>query len=1390
MAEAIIRVNGRPVINTFKALKKEVKKLERELLGATIGSEEFIKKAQEVKQARAAFEKVKNEINAVRFATQNAGNFITRFVKSGMGTLSGFTMDHLVGAIRGGANKAVDELLKLADAMADVRKTTGMTQIEVKQLWDDFDQINTRTDKMDLLKISAVGGRLGITDPKEIADFTQEIDKAYVALGDNFSGGLEVVAEKLGKVKNLFSETKEMSYAEAVNRIGSALNDLAADGTSSEENISDFALRVGQLPSALKPGTAQVLGLGAAFEESGIDAKIASSGFTNFILTAGRNIDKFAYSMNIGVEEAQKLLETHPEEFFLRFAQGMKGIDPVETTKIFESLKLNTNEVVKAVGAASDNTDLFNHSMKNAAVSMAEMSSLQDEFNIKNETAGAIWDKIRYTFIDLFTSGQVFGLFEGFTQGVGKLLGVTQDADDTTKNFKDRIFFLADMVKTATVGLIAYIATSRLYILITTKSTRATIGEYMAKKWSVFWTKAQRAALILASLAQALYARNLKKATKAMKLFNATTGRNPLGLLLGLLASVISYFVYFRNEVGETTKALSKQEAATKGVTDAQTAMTEAGEKSAHKMKNAIEPLIRIIESENATLDMRKRAYEDLIAIAPEFENSVDNEYRAIKDLGEIYRTLAAQIVEVAKAKGLQNVIEKKAEELAKAKAEAYQAQKDKDREDEKYSENREYNKRRDEEHQVGIDAANTFGDKNDRMGATLFRDLGKKEDSTVKAKALADANQRVLEKQEELNAATGYRNQQMDELLAKMKALETAGKKETQEYKKLQEQLYQYTGIAEKPTNHNKNPNNNGNPKTPTNRPSLAKIDTGIKEALATQKKWGKEVLSSERENWDLRHKITKENLQTEIDLINEQTKRKLENLESEKTQILSEQQEIINKIKTLEVEREKPQTSLEDKAEIDKSIAAYESPLQRMDKNIQIYADRRVLIEDKAQIEIKTVREKYIFQSIEDEKNAFEKKQEREKVQRELEIEQMHVSEEKKKELRKQFEKEQLTEQTEYLDTLKDQLSTLLNDGDFEGLNLKDIILTDEGKEALIQNLEELGLSMDQIELILARIKNGGGEDEFSGTGILSGADVLGMSPEQWETLFDNIDTWQGKVEMAIAVTKAMQQVWATFYELQSQREQERLSAFEANAERKKEALQKQLDNGYITQSEYDNKVKKLEEEVEKRRALAAYKQAKYEKQQAIISAIISTAQGVAASLSTGGVVGIALAAIVGALGAAQIAMIASQPLPPKQGYAQGGHTTGLGYTDESGEEVAGVVHKDEYVVPKWLKQDPVVANVIDWLEAKRTGNDTPFARGGNVSAADDTIIDYQEDDMEQNQYNQLLYGMMLRLNQNLEKWEKNGISAYVVADEHNGEQMRDGIRKYERLKNKNKR
>lgn len=94
-------------------------------------------------------------------------------------------------------------------------------------------------------------------------------------------------------------------------------------------------------------------------------------------------------------------------------------------------------------------------------------------------------------------------------------------------------------------------------------------------------------------------------------------------------------------------------------------------------------------------------------------------------------------------------------------------------------------------------------------------------------------------------------------------------------------------------------------------------------------------------------------------------------------------------------------------------------------------------------------------------------------------------------------------------------------------------------------------------------------------------------------------------------------------------------------------------------------------------KRRAAEA------DRQQAEFNIIINAAQAVAkAYASAPPPYNIGLAALVGGLAIAQLAIIESTPLPT---FAKGGFTGKGGDRDHTGERVAGIVHEDEFVINK---------------------------------------------------------------------------------------------------------
>ena len=155
-------------------------------------------------------------------------------------------------------------------------------------------------------------------------------------------------------------------------------------------------------------------------------------------------------------------------------------------------------------------------------------------------------------------------------------------------------------------------------------------------------------------------------------------------------------------------------------------------------------------------------------------------------------------------------------------------------------------------------------------------------------------------------------------------------------------------------------------------------------------------------------------------------------------------------------------------------------------------------------------------------------------------------------------------------------------------------------------------------------------------------SSLNIFTQMEENGKTAFENmIKNAQGwKEEMAI-ITQAVGDVLRDVFNQMEERQNAYYERQFANLDKEKEvALQ------FAGESATGREA--IERQYEEKKVALQREQVKKQKQIAIFSAIINIAQGITASLAQGGPAGIILAALVGVLGAVQIASIANTPLP----------------------------------------------------------------------------------------------------------------------------------------------
>lgn len=1159
--------------------------------------------SQDYQRYQAELTQVNNRLDELRGRSQTARSSIGSLADS-FNRYQGIAVA-AVAALTGVAltiDKIIDINGKLSDAQSDVMKTTGMTKVEVDELTKSFGLLQTRTSRIDLLGIAEQGGRIGIAK-EEIGDFVNVMNKAAVALGDSFTGGAEEVSNKLGKIKFLFEQTKDLNVDESYNAIGSAINDLGANGVASENNIAEFTTRIGSLTDVLKPTIQETLALGAAFEESGIEAEVSSRAYSIFMNRASTESGKFAKVMGITQVEVEKMINTNPLEFMLKFAEGMKGMDATKTSKTLDYLGISADGANKVIGAMGNNTARFRELIDLSNTSFATGTSLINEYNVKNTNLAAVLEKLGKTISGWFSSETFVKWLTGAVDWLARFVGATEDADGSVTAWRNTLVFIAKVLAIVTAAMLTNVGWQKLVVLWTTRSAEANILYTIAAKARAFADGVATLSTQALVLAQNILAFNLKGTAQAFRAMTATMMTTPWGFIIGAIAAIGTAYLMFRKNADEASKTQ-------KVLSDVH---LEAS-KNIAKEKLEIELYTKIAQDQNRTEAERIKAINKLNEIIPDHIGNLTLENIKTAEGISILQKYTAELYANARAKAVQS----KFDELAKERVDIenktsknYQSSTGQFLSTITGQDNSlEFKNRKEVEQYVLKTFSKSLNTRKDKVtGVTL---VNKEMYETLVNKYMDDYG--INEKEKELASKDSQMKALEAELLKNTVKDITKGKEETTL------------------TNYN----------TPSGDKAGSK---------GTKKKYDDSYINDELRLREELYNARKKSEEDRIALMQEGYEKSLaiEKLNSQsKIQELNFQSDAV---KSLQTKLDKELIAAQ-KANDPKKIESIKNQKELLIEKEKELNEQRITEEKLHQLRVGTIEEKAAKDQLEKAKLAFDQAKVLRETKYNEQLAALGNNERAKEKLKKEFELQELAEEEKFLNELIAKFNTIVGKGKFDGIDLS--LLTPEQVAQFTAEAEKIGLTL--AELIAKKNALAGKGTDFS---ILQGqgTDILGFSPEQWESAFSNFDTLEEKIQAATVVFGGLQNAWSmysSFVEVNSRKELQTLDK-KQTAERAK--LKKQLDHKQISQAAYDKKIAKLDQDKEKAQAEAEYKRAKMERTGALLSIATNTAIGVmkavAASPLTGG---LPWSAIIGGMGLLQAAMVLKNPLPAK------GHEEGL--------------------------------------------------------------------------------------------------------------------------------
>lgn len=380
-----------------------------------------------------------------------------------------------------------------------------------------------------------------------------------------------------------------------------------------------------------------------------------------------------------------------------------------------------------------------------------------------------------------------------------------------------------------------------------------------------------------------------------------------------------------------------------------------------------------------------------------------------------------------------------------------------------------------------------------------------------------------------------------------------------------------------------------------------------------------------------------------------------------------------------------------------------------ERFEKEMAQYEAKKDKLEDYDQI-VETLQRQHNNNLLKIEMDRQSAELQEMETAHKLILAQIEIEGKEKMQSKKEIDRKIAVENLRFIQQQSAFLETVVSSGQIGGMSLS------------TEQLEQYKLKLAELRKQL--LSSG---DEEKG-GILSGtgdASLFGVSQSDWDTFFQNLQ--EGTLKAAdlqnavTAVGDAAQEGFklaSQAIQLTTAKEKKALDEYKKGQDSRKKALEERYRAGLMTESQYNAEVEKMEAEMQAKEEEAELEAARRTKTMSIIESIINTALAATKALAQGGFpAGAVMAGIVTALGAAQTAMIAAQPV----GYAGGGYIVrrrqdGKQYDAVYAPNKRGYVtgptvlvgeEGGEYVIPAEALENPQIRMVADTIEsARRSG------------------------------------------------------------------------------------
>lgn len=494
---------------SLRDLGKRQKDLNAILRQLNPNTDAYKQYSEQLKEVNNRIKELRGTANETRFSLSKLTDGFNKYGAIAASAIAGLTGITLT------MRSCVNEYAEMEEAQSQVIKYTGLTKQEVKELNEEFKQMDTRTARTRLNELAGDAGKLGISTKDGVKEFVEAANMINVALGEDL--GKDAITQ-IGKLAEMFG-SGDRSLKENMLAVGSAVNSVAQNSSAAEPYLVEFTARMGGVGKQADMAITDIMGFASALDQNMLRSEMASTALSGLILKLYQEPAKYAKLAGLQVDEFTQLMSKDANEAVLTFLEALNRLGGMDKmAPVLDKMSLSGAEAASVISALAGNVDKVRKEQQGANQAFIEGTSVVNEYNVQNSTVQAELDKAKQHFADIRVE-------------LGEQL----------------LPVMKYMVSTGS---------------LTVKGLSAVVSVLMENKRVIVTVTAAISAYVLvikgATLATKIYETATKAATWATNLFSKATKASPWGLIISGATAAVTYLALFREETDKNTDSQNK----------------------------------------------------------------------------------------------------------------------------------------------------------------------------------------------------------------------------------------------------------------------------------------------------------------------------------------------------------------------------------------------------------------------------------------------------------------------------------------------------------------------------------------------------------------------------------------------------------------------------------------------------------------------------------------------------------------------------------------------------------------------------------------------------------------------------------------------------------------